>query len=146
MFDIAFMPGEPRFEDEEGTGLWGCTVMGGFSERFIAPLGFWRREDYERQWIDGAERLLRGASPSAFVVEAGRVWWTAWREGTDVFVHQRHLVLDEMAPAWTATPDDLPYALIGPRQTRTAEGTGISEWRVSLDDLRDFVARRRAGG
>lgn len=152
MFDIAFIPGEPPFEgkdedeEEEWTGLWGRTVMGDFSERFIAPIGFWQRDDYERQWIDGAERLLRGESPSAFVVEAGRIWWTAWREGADVFVHQRFLVLDEMAPAWTAMPADLPYALIGPRHTHSDEGTTISQWRVSVDDMRDFVARRRAGG
>jgi hypothetical protein len=146
MFDIAFISDEPPFEDEEGTGLWGCTVLGDFSERFIAPLGWWEPADYERQWLDGAERLLRGESPSAFTVEAGWVWWTAWREGADVFVHQRTLVLDEMAPAWTAMPDDLPYALIGPRNTHSAEGTTVSQWRVSIDDVRDFVARRRAGG
>lgn len=146
MFDIAFIPGEPPFEDEEGTGRWGCTVMGGFSERFVAPDGWWRPADYERQWIEGAERLLRGESPSAFVVEAGRIWWIAWREGADVFVHQRYLVEASMAPARTALPADLPYHLIGPRSTHTAEGTRISEWRVSLDDVRDFVARRRTGG
>ena len=46
MFDIAFIPGEPPFEgrdddeEEAWTGLWGCTVMGDLSERFIALLGF----------------------------------------------------------------------------------------------------------
>src|SRR4051794_38491273 len=102
MFDIAFIPGEPPFEDEEGRGLWGCTVLGGFSERFIAPIGWWSRQDYERQWIEGAERLLRGEASSAFAVEAGRVWWTAWREGRDVIIQQRYLITDEMAPARTA--------------------------------------------
>lgn len=145
MFDIAFIPGEPPFEDEEGAGRWGRTVMGGFSERFVAPIGWWQPADYERQWIEGADRLLRGESPSAFVVEAGWIWWLAWREGADVFVHQRYLVEDSMAPARTALPADLPYELIGPRITRTAEGTSVSEWRVSLDDVRDFVARRTGG-
>ena len=78
------------------------------------PDGWWERADYERQWTEGAEWLLRGESPSAFVVEAGRVWWTAWRDGTVVFVHQRYLVTDEMAPARTADAAPLPYKLIAP--------------------------------
>lgn len=145
MFDIAFIPGEPVFEDEEGRGLWACTVLGDFRERFIAPTGWWERADYERQWIEGAERLVRGESPSAFVVEAGRTWWTAWREGDGVIIQQRMLVTDEMAPAWTAAADRLPYALVGPRRTRSAEGGSLSEWRVAIADLRDFLARRKPG-
>ena len=137
MFDIAFIPGEPPYVDEEGPGLWGETVLGAFSERFIAPTDWWSREDYERQWIEGAERLLRGEPSSAFAVEAGRVWWTAWREGGEVIVQQRHLVTDEMAPARTAEAAEMPYALVGER------GRRVSEWRVSLDDVRDFLARRR---
>jgi hypothetical protein len=142
MFDIAFVDGEPPYEDEEGTGLWGCTVLGDFSERFIAPTGWWSREDYERQWIEGAQRLLAGEPVSAFTVEAGRVWWTAWREGAEVIVHQRYLFADEMAPARTAAASELPYELVGPRRGASEEGFSVSEWRVSIDDLRDFVARR----
>ena len=145
MFDIAFIPGEPPYEDEEGRGLWGCTVLGDFSERFIAPTERWTREGYERQWIEGAERLLHGERSSAFVVEAGRVWWTAWREGGAVIVQQRYLVTDEMAPAWTAAASEMPYELVGTRSSTSSEGMGLSEWRVSIDDLRDFVVRRGGG-
>jgi hypothetical protein len=142
VFDIGFIPSEPPFDDEEGRGLWGLTVLGGFSERFIAPIGWWSRQDYERQWIEGAERLLRGEASTAFTIEAGRLWWTAWGEGQDVIIQQRYLVTDEMEPAWTAEASEMPYELTGIRYTHTDEGTGVSEWRVNLDDLRDFVARR----
>jgi hypothetical protein len=136
MFDIAFIPGEPPFEDEEWIGLWGCTVLGEFRERFIAPTGWRGRADYERQWIEGAERLLRGEPSTAFAIEAGRLWWTAWRESAGVVVQQRLLVTDAMAPARTAEASSLPYELVG------ARGDNVSEWRVRFDDLRAFVARR----
>jgi hypothetical protein len=148
VFDIAFIPGEPPYEDEEEgwSGLWGRTVLGDFTERFVAPTARWSREDYERQWIDAAERLLRGEPSSAFTVEAGWIWWTAWREDGEVIVQQRYLVTDEMAPARTAEASRMPYELVGQRGGATEEGLSVSEWRVSLDDVRDFVARRRARG
>ncbi len=143
MFDIAFLAAEPRYVDETGWhGRWGRTVLGDFEERFIAPIGWWRAADYAQQWILGAQRLLEGASPSAFAIEAGRLWWVAWREGSDVVINQRLLLADEMARAWTADADHVPYDLVGPRESPTENGNEISEWRVCLDDIRDFAARQ----
>lgn len=145
VFDIAFMPGEPPYEDEEDgwTGLWGRTELeADFRERFVAPIGWWTREDYERQWLEGARRLLQGARESAFVLAAGRLWWTAWREGDAVVLQQRLLVGEEMAPAWTAAAGQLPYALVGERRSHTEEVEQVSEWRVPLSDIGAFLDRQ----
>jgi hypothetical protein len=143
VFDIAFLPGEPPYDSPNGwTGLWGETALGEFREGFCAPVGAWGRADYERQWVDGARRLIGGARESAFVVEAGRLWWTAWRDGEDVVVQQRLLVDEAMAPAWTARAGELPYELVGPRETHAEDGQPFSEWRVRLADMEAFVARR----
>jgi hypothetical protein len=144
MFDIAFIPGEPPYVDEEGwTGLWGRTLLEeDFRERFVAPIGRWQRADYERQWIEGARRLLAGAGESAFSLETGRLWWMAWREGEDVVLQQRLLVDETVARAWTAGPGEVPYELVGERRSRNEEGGAVSEWRVPLHDIQEFVERR----
>ena len=124
MFDIAFIRDEPPYEDEEGrTGPWGFTQPGaGLRKRFIAPNGEWTWEDYERQWIEGARRLLDGARESAFVLESGRLWWTARLEFDIVVVQQRLLIGDKTAPAWSANAAHVPYDLVGERSSRTEEG------------------------
>jgi len=143
MFDIAFIDDEPPYLDEEGwTGLGANIKLGDFSERFVAPIGLWQRVDYERQWIDGARRLIEGKRESAFVAEAGRLWWTAWRVGQQVLVQQRLLVDDSMARAWAADLQDLPYNLVGQRDTVSNDGEPLSEWKVTLPDLRAFVSRQ----
>jgi hypothetical protein len=143
MFDLTILSAEPLYVDEEGwRGRWGRSVLGDFEETFIAPIEWWAPADYERQWMLGARRLLAGASTSAFTVEAGRLWWVAWRDGADVVIHQQMLLGEEMAAAWTARADEIPYELVGARMTHTEEGDEISEWRVALADVRDFVARR----
>jgi hypothetical protein len=143
MFNIAFLENEPTYTDEEGwSGLWGRIVLGEFSESFISPVGWWRRNDYERQWIEGANRLLGGAPESAFVEQAGRVWWTAWREGESVVVQQRLLIHESMARAWSAVADDLPYDLVGKRQTHSDDGRPLSQWLLGVADFQAFVERR----
>src|SRR5215813_867818 len=104
MFDIAFLENERTYIDEDGwSGLWGRIVLGEFSETFVSPVERWSRGDYQRQWIHGANRLLGGAAESAFVEQAGRVWWTAWREGDSIVLQQRLLIADDsMSQTWSA--------------------------------------------
>jgi hypothetical protein len=144
MFDIAFIPDAPPYvDDEDGWhGRWGRTVLGDYQERFVAPVEGWRPADYERQWILAARRLIAGHASSAFSIEAGRLWWTAWRVGDDVVFQQRLLVAEEMRPAWSASADAIPYELVGERRSLSDEGDQVSEWRVPLDDIREFLTRR----
>lgn len=143
MFDLTLLPTEPLHVAQEGwRGLWGLSVLGDFEERFIAPIGWWQPRDYERQWILGARRLLAGASSSAFTVEAGKLWWVAWRTGAGVVIQQRLLLGEQMEPAWTATADEMPYELVGECVTHTEQGDQISTWRVTIAEIHDFVARR----
>ncbi len=109
MFDIEFIPDEPHFSSEDGwSGLWGRIRLADFIERFVAPLGKWNQSDYERQWIEGAQRLIDGAPTSAFVIEADRVWWTAWRDSSNIYIQQQLLVVMQLAPVRTAWAANLP--------------------------------------
>ncbi len=143
MFDLTFLSTEPLYVAEEGwRGRWGLSVLGDFEERFVAPIEWWQPSDYERQWILGARRLLAGASSSVFTLEAGRLWWIAWRTGGDVVIHQTLLVDKQMEPAWTATADEIPYELVSERVTHTEDGDEISNWHVTLAEIHDFVTSR----
>jgi hypothetical protein len=143
MFDLAFLSTEPLYVGEEGwRGRWGLSVLGDFEERFVAPIEWWQPADYERQWILGARRLLAGAPSTAFTVEAGRLWWIAWRAGAGVAIHQQLLLGEQMEPAWMATADEIPYELVSERVTHTEDGDEISKWRVTFAEIHDFVTRR----
>ena len=147
MFDIEFIADEPEMQEDGWYGLWGRTTMGDFSERFLAPLSIWSREDYERQWVAGARRLLADEHRTAFFTSAFQFWWVMWREGADVFVHQQFLV-PELVAELGPDPDlgRTPYQLIGPRETHDDEsGAAVSEWRITLADVRDFLERRTRG-
>jgi len=68
--DIFFDSGDPVPYDEEGwLGLPGRTILGDFTESFIAPPGWWSRPAYEQQWLEAATRLIARNEPSAFVLD-----------------------------------------------------------------------------
>src|SRR5262249_52744976 len=143
VFDIFFENDDPVLYDEEGRlGLPGCTILGEFSESFVSPLGWWRRPAYERQWLQAAARLVVRREPSAFVLGPARLWWTAWLDGSQVVIRQQLLVAAEHAAAWRRSPASVPYELVGSRDLRETDEDSPSEWEVSLDDVREFIARR----
>jgi hypothetical protein len=143
VFDIFFEAGDPVPVDEDGwLGLPGRSVFGTFTESFVAPLGWWSRGDYERQWLEGAGRLAAGMQQSAFVLEPGWLWWIAWLDGDRVFIQQRLLVAPEMAEARAARPNAVPYDNVGARNTRSSDGDPLSQWAVSVVDVRAFLDRR----
>jgi hypothetical protein len=139
MFDIEFIDPEPEPQDEGWLGLWGRITLGDYSERFIAPLGTWTKADYERQWIEAADRLVSGHERTAFVTAPFRFWWTMWHEGEDVFVHEELLTPERYAGPYDG---GVPYRLIEERFTESEDGDQVSEWRVSFADILNFVERR----
>ena len=142
VFDISLDPADPVPYDEDGwLGLPGRTVLGEFTESFIAPLGWWSRLDYERQWLEAAARLLATSASTAFVLEPARLWWTAWAIGDQVMVRQQLIVAPVQANAWRDSPRRVPYELVGDRTVDELERPP-SEWQVTLDDIRDFMSRR----
>lgn len=67
--------------------------------------------------------------------------WPAWRDGDRVHV-QNWLVLTEQLPT-PFNPDEADR-FVGVRETTSEDGEPISEWDVSLADVRAFVERRSA--
>lgn len=139
MFDIAFIRDQPELDDEGQPILWGRVDLGDYSERFTAPLGLWQRADYERHWLDAARRLLGESDRTAFFTWAYGMWWTMWREGNRVFVHEELMVPERYSGPYDGV---VPYHIIGDRVTDCEHEHPISEWEIALDDLRAFVERR----
>jgi hypothetical protein len=143
VFDIAFMTDKPvRLNvDEAGwDGLPGRTTLGAYTEEFLAPLGHWRRADYERQWVEAASRVLAPVARAAFFTAAFRFWWVMWREGEVIFVHEELLTPERLAGV--TDYGKAPYHLIEDRCTHSEDGTPISEWQISANDVRAFVERQ----
>jgi hypothetical protein len=115
--------------------------LGDHTENFLAPLGEWERRDYECHWIEAAERLLKGAERTAFITAAFQFWWPMWSEGADIFVQEQLLWLVPSAGQFERSN---PYAAVGARVSISDDGQPVSEWRLGIADIDDFVRRRRA--
>ena len=143
LFNIEFTTGEPELQDEGWTGLWGRVTLGEYEESFVASLSLWSREDYEQQWKDAAERLIAGAPSTAFFTSAFQFWWCMWRSAATVRVHEELLTPERLAVLGPA-PDltCAPYELLGDYRSLSGEGQAISEWRLGLSDVEEFLVRR----
>jgi hypothetical protein len=125
----------------------GLIVLGDFSEHFSAPLTIWTENEYRRQWRDGLERLVQGTRTSCLVTaivdprstEDNLELWPMWLFGDEVRVHQvvflpgKSLVRFELAD---------PYAHVEVYESRSTGDFGVSEWRVSLAEVRSFLLTR----
>ncbi|MFL5617701.1 MAG: hypothetical protein ACJ79A_04825 [Gemmatimonadaceae bacterium] len=143
MFNIEFTAAEPELQDEGWNGLWGCVTLGEYRESFVASLSIWSKQDYEQQWRDAAERLVAGAPSTAFLTSAFQFWWSMWRSGATVRVHEELLTPERLAMLGPS-PDltRAPYELLGEYVGVNEEGAAISEWRIDLADIEAFLARR----
>jgi hypothetical protein len=146
MFDIAFTTDTSERQNLDGVewdGLRGRTTLCAYTEEFVAPLGRWGRPDYERQWVEAANRLLGPAARAGFFTTAFQFWWVMWREGEAIFLHEEFLTPDRL----TRVSDyrAAPYHLIEDRRTHNDEGTRISEWQLTVADIRGFLERGSNG-
>ena len=137
MFAIEFVC-EPHIEFNE-PAIRGRITLGEFSEEFVAPLVFWSVDDYRKQWRDAAERIVNGEACSCFAAsmrespDDGAIFlWTAYKLADSVYF-QHKLLLSETAEG-AFEPSNI-YAQIDERQTKTENGSQISEWRVSVSDV-----------
>jgi hypothetical protein len=141
MFAIEFID-KPQLIYGEPARL-GRITLNEFSEKFIAPLVFWNEDDYQRQWIEAAKRIVNGRSLSCFVAamrespDDGAIFlWPAYRRGDVVYI-QHKLLLPELVKGSFDTTN--LYAQVDERRTLSEEGEPISEWQVSVSNIESFL-------
>ena len=143
-FSISFLDAAPEYpyEDAFTKGARGLIVLAEYSEEFLASLGEWTHTQYREQWARSIQRLIEGDAKAVLIttfsspdVASHLEWWALYREGEDVFAQNQLLLFDDLTGKF-----DVSRAVeyLRDRQTVNEEGLPISEWRVSMDDLRVF--------
>lgn len=137
VFHIGFE--EEKDDDAERAGR---IVIGDFEEGFLAETDLWSAQEYRRQWLDGARRLVAGAERSCFVTCAREPapedffeWWIVHRVGGRAVFHNQYPHFDALGPGFSY---ERLYDLI------PSFATDVSEWSVDLDAVARFV-RDHAG-
>ena len=144
-FSIAFT----GFDDEDPLVAFGELRLGEHSERFQSVLGFWEPADYRVIWMAGLRRLLSGASVSCLatsVLDPAAAnfieVWPLYRQDDDVYVQNHLLLLDELPHKFDPAA---PWDSIGPRSVIDEDGQEISEWRITVGEIREFLESQRQG-
>ncbi|HKT59012.1 MAG TPA: hypothetical protein VJQ46_03115 [Gemmatimonadales bacterium] len=144
MFDIELL-GRPE-GDGERLFHWGRLTLGRFTEEFQAPLFDWAPGDYTAQWVEAADRLIKGAPVAVFLTHmlhpqaAYHLGWPAWREGERVYVQERLFLREQLSGDFDP---EFPEVHAGPRQEISAQGARVSQWEIGIHDLIAFRERRR---
>jgi hypothetical protein len=139
MFSIRF--GEAPAYAFEGSGSLtrdALIVIDDFEETFDVPLDFWNEGDYERQWLEGAERIVRGEPTSCLVSRMHDPdfspilrWWSLYRRGGDAVVVREQLWLPEFGSVDPAAP----CASVRPYEPDPE----VSEWSLVVEDFVIFL-------
>lgn len=142
-FCIKFLVGDDSYVTDKRGFLHGVIELGSFKEEFLADVGFWSRRDYERQWRDGLNRTLKGKVRSCLVTSITDpkranfiTWWPIYRIAEVVYVQNQNLLMKNMRSPFNPLN---PYSHIPPRKSTTPSGESISEWSVTIDDIRTFL-------
>jgi hypothetical protein len=144
-FSIRFMDVPPEYPYDDGTtrAARGLIVLGDWREEFLASLGDWTEAEYRQQWARSIQTLLEGNSKAVLIATFSRPtiashleWWALYREGENIFVQNQLLFYDQVEGEF-----DPKHAVEFLRERRTSneEGLAISEWAVSMNDLRAFA-------
>jgi hypothetical protein len=146
VFAIELRPQQEAREGNVGpANAVGRIVIRDFTETFRVPLGFWRESDYLRSWRHAFEVLDGDAHATSCLVTSMTdpgttnflVWWPVYREGEDVYIQNAIFFLGETAEALDPAA---PWECVTPRCTVDEGGNKVSEWRTSMDSLREFFA------
>ena len=149
-FEIRFT-GETSDDSEIGNaGYYGELTLGEDRESFVSLIGYWSPRDYEQQWLQGIERVVRANRASCLITslhdpaEADVIsWWLLYPEGEVVHIREALLLVNEDRGTFS-TAD--PYAAIPVRQPNDESGDEISEWTVTRGDVQRFLDQRGGTG
>jgi len=131
------------FDEQDPMVAIGVIRLGEDHEYFESVLGFWGLDDYKAIWTAGLRRLISSASTSCLATSvtdpssANFVEvWPLYREESDVYVQDHLLFLDQLPHELDPTE---PWASVRPRSVVDEDDQRISEWRVSVNDIGEFL-------
>lgn len=139
---------DPFFHQEyEDYSCHGRITISSFQEEFLSSLSFWSVNDYETHWDAAMTRIVAGKACSCLVTSmydpsnANFIrWWPLYPTNGAVYVQSQLLFLDSVYGEFD--PDN-PFVHIPRRRTHTEEGSPISEWVTSIEEIENFLQRKR---
>jgi hypothetical protein len=144
-FSISFInaPLEYPYEDASAKATRGLIVIGNFREEFLSNLREWTQAEYREQWSRSIRSLLEGERKAVLIttfssptIATHLEWWPLYREGENIFVQNHLLFYKDVDGEFDA---NRAVDFLMDRQTENEEGLPISEWSVSMDELRAFA-------
>jgi contact-dependent growth inhibition (CDI) system CdiI-like immunity protein len=145
--------------DPEEKGRVGLLLLGDHKERFVVHMDIWSKGDYVFQWKRALKRVLSG-DQSALITDMHTpttsnhlVWWPMWKFGDAVVFHNQLLFFKKHEILWCRSPErrkghsvgpspvdvDTLYKFVGQRESQSPDGRPLSEWRVPVREIRDFL-------
>ena len=139
-------------------GVMGRIIIGersdpkALNERIIIATNYWSPSDYIRQWMEALHMITDGPdnAKSALITEMYNpanprwaiFWWPLYREKNSVYIHSQYLIDKDMRPL-SINLNKL-YSYVDDRAKPTEGGDEVSEWEVSVDDMREFLDKLEA--
>ncbi|WP_434743909.1 hypothetical protein [Micromonospora sp. SH-82] len=111
------------------------------------PLEFWGIPDYLRSWCRAFVALGESSSSTSCLMTSMSnpetanylSCWPLYRDSETVYVQNSILFLDEVRGAFDPSQ---PWSSISPRETVDDDGNVLSEWRTSMNSMREFFDAR----
>lgn len=135
------------FENENSTTSkisYGNIKIGAFTEKFEIDLSYWNKEKYQQHWIESIKRLSFYNEDTSCLITSMRdpntanfiFWWLLYRKKEKILIQNQVFFLNDIKKPFHVNN---PYEHISERETATEDGTLISEWEITLDDIKKFL-------
>lgn len=152
-FSIQILPGPP-VRDESGFDYrQGEIRLGSYIETLFIRTAYWSESRYVCQWREALARIVTDSEVSCLItsLEDPRLrsagsdsdaefhaseWWPLYRVGSLVYVHNGVIFPHEVTPLFD---ENDPYKLVPPRRVVNVDGHRLSEWEVSVKEVREFL-------
>lgn len=148
MFSIEFMDqSSPHASDHD---IMGEITIGDFKEKIILPLGYWSKQDYYRQWATALTNLIdskfNGRTALLTQMHDPKTanfirCWPLHREGESVYIQECILFMDQLPEPFN--PNHIEN-YIASREAVNEDGDEISEWSISIDELKEWLVKLQA--
>jgi hypothetical protein len=144
-FDITFT-GET--DEDDNLVAVGKITLGAHWESFHAATDYWSLHDYEESWRTALKRLADGEEVSCLITNMVDpehanflTTWPLYRIGNQIYVHNVLIFPEDLDEPFNPAE---PWLSVGPRETVDEDGNHLSEWAISLDDVRQFLEKQDA--
>ncbi len=138
-FGIEFVEQEASSPDV----LLGRFIAGTLDEKFDVVLGHWSRADYEASWCREIQNIINGEDRAALMtvaLEPMKSNWlrayTLFRFDKEIRVQERMFLLEDFNFHFDLSR---PGKNVPPHQATDEDGDRLSEWIVTIEELRNFL-------